>query len=102
MDESAAPPQHPSGGGDHRLVLLRGGVRDGQRTHVAEGVTRLLTPSEAPGLIDVYERVDDVAGAEGVAQPGITVFELVDQRSAEGVAPELLHMPGDSPVPGST
>lgn len=65
-----------------RTVRLTGGTRDGETTEVAEDVTRLVAASAAPGLLDVYEE----SGEDGV-------FELVDQESAEGIAPEALHMP---------
>ncbi len=86
---------------DKGFVLLRGGGRDGQRTHVAHGVTRLLTPSEAPGLLDIYEQASDTATDEQTGEQ-VTVFEMVDQQPSEGVAPELLHMPGHNAVPGGT
>lgn len=99
MDEPGAPP-HPQASNEGHLIVFRGGVRDGQLTRVSHAVTSLLTPSEAPGLLDVYERLDETvfdqkAGADAA------VFEMVDQRSAEGIAPELLHQPGDTDVPGA-
>ncbi|MDQ1681806.1 MAG: hypothetical protein QOH99_347, partial [Frankiaceae bacterium] len=36
------------------LAILRGGAHDGKTTDVADGVTRLVTVSDAPGLLDVY------------------------------------------------
>jgi hypothetical protein len=83
------------------IVKLVGGVRDGQLTHVDEHVQRLYTPSDAPGLLDVYDRSATVTRAEGVDEP-VGVFEFSDQISAEDVAPELLHMPGPDAVPGDT
>lgn len=75
-----------------RIVLLRGGARDGDTTTVAAEVTRLLAPSEAPGLLDVYETTDHTRHVRGNEEPAV-VFEFVGQESAEGVAPEALHMP---------
>lgn len=75
------------------LVVLRGGVRDGESTTVTEGVRRLLSASDAPGLIEVYEATEQtevVAGNDELA----VVFAHVGQESAEGIAPELLHGPG--------
>lgn len=77
------------------LVVLRGGSRDGESTTVAEGVRRLLAPSDAPGLLEVYEangRTDAVRGNEQQA----LVFVHAGQESAEGIAPELLHSPTSS------
>lgn len=61
----------------------------------------MLTPSEAPGLLDVYEQTGDTATDEQSGER-VAVFELADQQPSEGVAPELLHMPGHNPVPGGT
>ncbi len=73
------------------VVVLRGGSRDGESTTVSEGVRRLLTASDAPGLLDVYE-------ANGLTEDlprsgAALVFEHAGQESAEDVAPDLLHGP---------
>ena len=69
------------------VVVLEGGSHDGSSTVVATGVRRLLTPSDAPGLLDVYE-------ADGrTTDDGALVLVHAGQESAEGVAPELLHSP---------
>jgi hypothetical protein len=83
------------------VVKLLGGVRDGQVTRVDEHVQRLYTPSDAPGLLDVYDRADGVTEVPDVEGP-VGIFEFSDQVSAEEVAPELLHMPGADAVPGDT
>lgn len=76
------------------VIVLRGGSRDGESTTVQEGVRRVLAASAAPGLLDVYE-------ADGTTEhvPGndvdALVFVLAGQESAEGVAPEALHLPSD-------
>ena len=53
---------------DNYLIVLRGGAHDGNSTTVAEGVRRLLTPSEAPGLLDVYEPAEiwEFSGQESI------------------------------------
>ncbi len=74
-------------------MVLRGGSRDGESTRVHEGVRRILAPSDAPGLLDVYEangQTEDVRGNDQAA----LVLVHVGQQSAEGVAPDLLHAPG--------
>jgi hypothetical protein len=75
------------------LVVLHGGSRDGESTLVHEGVRRVLAPSDAPGLLDVYE-----ANGQTEAVPGnddeALVLVHVGQQSADGVAPDLLHAPG--------
>jgi hypothetical protein len=74
------------------LVVLRGGVRDGESTTVQDGVRRLLAASDAPGLLEVYEangETDEVAGNTGSA----LVFVHVGQEPAGDVAPELQHSP---------
>lgn len=73
-------------------VLLRGGSRDGNSTEVADEVSRLFAPSDAPGLLDVYEATEITAPIRGNEQEAI-VFEWVGQESTEGVAPEAIHMP---------
>ncbi len=73
-------------------VLLRGGSHDGESTTVAPEVTRLLTPSEAPGLLDVYEATGETMALRGNDVDAV-VFQFVSQQPADGVTPELLHMP---------
>ncbi len=74
------------------LVILRGGVRDGESTRVQEGVRRLLAASDAPGLLEVYEAnglTAELAHGEGLA----LVFAHVGQEPAGDLAPELQHAP---------
>lgn len=78
------------------LVVLRGGVRDGESTSVQEGVRRLLAASDAPGLVEVYEangETGEVAGNPAMA----LVFIHVGQEPAGDVAPELQHSPHSAP-----
>lgn len=63
------------------LALFSGGSHDGETTTVAEGVTRLLTSSEAPGLMDVYEQTAETREVEGNSEPAI-VFAFVGQEPA--------------------
>lgn len=81
--------------------VLRGGGRDGEVTTVVEGLTRLYAVSDAPGLVDVYERLDEVVEVPDVEGP-VGVFTFVGQETAEGLAPELQHMQGPNPVPGDS
>ena len=74
------------------LVLLRGGVRDGESTTVQEGVRRLLAASDAPGLLEVYEANGETAEVEGNPEPAL-VFVHVGQEPAGDLAPELQHSP---------
>jgi hypothetical protein len=83
------------------LVKLLGGVRDGQVTRVDVHTERLYTPSDAPGLLDVYDRVEGLTEAPDVDGP-VGIFEFSGQVGDEGIAPELLHMPGPDAVPGDT
>lgn len=76
------------------LAILRGGSHDGKTTDIAEGVTRLVTVSDAPGLLDVYELIDDETHVAADTDDPELVFEFVAQEPATGIAPELLHMPG--------
>ena len=74
------------------LVVLRGGVRDGESTVVQEGVRRLLAASDAPGLVEVYEAnglTEHVPGNDGEA----LVFVHAGQEPAGELAPELQHAP---------
>ena len=78
------------------LVVLRGGVRDGESTTVQDGVRRLLAASDAPGLVEIYEangQTDEVAGNTESA----LVFIHVGQEPAGDVAPELQHSPRPAP-----
>ena len=50
------------------LVVLRGGKHDGNSTGlVADGVRRLLTPSDAPGLLrtSFYEPIEELTHLRG-------------------------------------
>lgn len=76
-------------------VVLRGGSRDGDSTEVAEEVSRLYTPSDAPGLLDIYEATAGTAELRGNEEEAL-VFDWVGQEPAEGVAPEAIHMPPGS------
>ena len=78
------------------LVVLRGGIRNGETTKVAQGVRRLLTASDAPGLVEVYEANGETASVEGNDRDGL-VFIHVGQEAAGGLAPELQHAPRTSP-----
>ncbi len=74
------------------LVVLRGGSRDGESTKVEQGVTRLLTPSDGPGLLEIYEDSGDTAHLAGNAEDA-RVFVHAGQQGADDVAPEMLHAP---------
>jgi len=78
------------------LVVLRGGVRDGESTTVQDGVRRLVAASDAPGLVEVYEangQTQEVAGNPEAA----LVFVHVGQEPAGDLAPELQHSPQPGP-----
>jgi len=81
--------------------LLRDGGRDGELTTVVEGLTRLYAVSDAPGLVDVYERTDEMIEHPDADGP-VGVFAFVGQETSEGLAPELQHMQGPNPVPGDS
>lgn len=74
------------------LVLLRGGVRDGESTTVQEGVKRLLAASDAPGLIEVYEANGETAHVPGNNRDAF-VFIHAGQEPAGELAPEFQHGP---------
>ena len=78
------------------LVVLRGGVRDGESTTVQEGVRRLLAASDAPGLVEIYEANGETGRVKGNNDDAL-VFIHVGQEPAGDLAPELQH----SPTPGS-
>jgi hypothetical protein len=69
------------------LVVLRGGAHNGSSTTVAEGVERLLTPSDAPGLLDVYERGDELIHLRGNEEPA-EVWVLAGQEPIDRVTTE--------------
>ncbi len=74
------------------LVVLRGGVRDGESTTVQEGVRRLIAASDAPGLVEVYEANGETARVRGNDDDAL-VFIHVGQEPAGDLAPELQHSP---------
>jgi len=77
---------------DERTAVLRGGTRDGETTPVAHEVSRLLAPSRAPGLVDVYESTGERTHVRGGGDEG-EVFAFAGQEPVDGVSPESLHMP---------
>jgi hypothetical protein len=81
---------------DDPTVVLRGGPRDGQLTTVDPQLIRLVAPSDAPGLVDVYERTGELAEVPDQDGP-VEVFEHVSQEPAGAMAPELHHAPGAIP-----
>ena len=78
------------------LVLLRGGVRDGDSTTVQAGVRRLIAASDAPGMVEIYEANGETGRVAGNNDDAL-VFVHVGQEPAGDLAPELQH----SPTPGS-
>ena len=78
------------------LVVLRGGVRDGDSTTVQAGVRRLLAASDAPGMVEVYEANGETGRVRGNNDDAL-VFVHVGQEPAGDLAPEMQH----SPDPGS-
>ncbi len=74
------------------LVLLRGGVRDGESTTVQEGVRRLLAASDAPGLVEVYEADGQTGRVKGNSEDAL-IFQHVGQEPAGDIGPELQHSP---------
>lgn len=75
-----------------RIVVLRGGHRDGESTRVAAGTARIYTTSDAPGLVDIYEATDEFVELGGNDEEA-TIYRLVGRESAEGITPEMLHTP---------
>ncbi len=73
-------------------VVLRGGSHDGQSTVVDVEVTRLLSPSAAPGLLDVYEATEEHQHLPGNKDTAV-IYDFTGQEPAAGWAPEALHMP---------
>jgi hypothetical protein len=78
------------------LVLLRGGVRDGESTMVQTGVRRLIAASDAPGLVEIYEANGETQAVEGNTDDAL-VFLHVGQEPAGELAPELQHSPRSAP-----
>lgn len=74
------------------LVVLRGGIRDGETTVVQEGVRRLLAASDGPGLVEVYEANGQTQTVSGSDEDAL-VFLHVGQEAAGDLAPELQHSP---------
>ena len=66
----------------HELVVLRGGSRNGESTEVDHGVRRLITTSDAPGLLDVYEATGQSQELSGNAELAL-VFTHIGQEAAQ-------------------
>lgn len=62
------------------LAVLRGGAREGETTTVSDGITRIVAPSDAPGLVDIYELTDEVQDVDGSGEA--TVYRFVAQEPA--------------------
>ncbi len=71
-------------------VVLRGGVRDGDSTMVDHAVRRLITPSDAPGLVEVYEADGTLTELRGSGEA--RVFVHVGQEASD-LPPEAQHAP---------
>jgi hypothetical protein len=74
------------------IVLLRGGSRDGESTSVDEHIARLYAASEAPGMVDIYERTDELVHLRGNDEAAI-VYTFVDQEPVTETTVTHLHMP---------
>jgi hypothetical protein len=75
------------------IAVLRGGSRDGESTTVAAEVTRILAPSDAPGLVDVYEQTDELARLPGNETPAVVFVFAGQEAASDRFAPESMHMP---------
>ena len=75
-----------------RIVVLRGGARDGNTLTVAPEVTRDIVASEAPGLVDIYEDTGEQTQVRGNDQPGV-VYDFVGQEAASDEHLQVLHRP---------
>lgn len=93
-------------GVDGTVARLRGGSRDGEVVTVARGVDLLRAVSVAPGLLDLYRLLpgESEPAPSGVERHGeeILVFGYDGSEPIGEIAPEMLHMPGDNSVPGSS
>lgn len=80
-------------GFDGAIAVLHGGARDGESTTVASGITRIITPSDAPGLVDIYEQTDELRPLPGNDTPAV-VYQFAGQEAAPDRIPaEAMHMP---------
>ena len=69
---------------DDPPVRLRGGPHNGRITAIDPSITRLYTPSEAPGLLDIYEEVDAETDGEDIR----CIFDFVGQVPMDPNQPE--------------
>jgi len=74
------------------LVVLRGGVRDGDSTTVPAGVRRLIAAGDAPGMVEIYEANGETGRVRGNNEDAL-VFVHVGQEPAGDLAPEMQHSP---------
>jgi hypothetical protein len=75
------------------IAVLRGGSRDGESTTVAAQVSRILAPSDAPGLVDVYEQTGELVRLPGNETPAVVFVFVGQEAAADRIAPESMHMP---------
>jgi hypothetical protein len=72
-----------------QVIVLRGGPHEGRSASVANEVTRVYLPAEAPGMLDVYEMADETdLDADDALR---SVFRYADQVPADPAYPEILH-----------
>ena len=76
------------------VIVLRDGPHDGRTAPARDEVTRVFVPSEAPGMLDVYET--DGEQEEHPDEGVRTVFRFVEMIPADPRFPEILH-PVDLP-----
>jgi hypothetical protein len=75
------------------IAVLDGGSRDGESTTVSPGITRIIAPSDAPGLVDIYEETDETRRLPGNETPAI-VYRFAGQEAApDRITAESMHMP---------
>ena len=83
------------------IAVLEGGSRHGESTTVSAGVTRIVSPSDAPGLVDIYEQTDELRPLPGNTTPAV-VFRFAAQEPApERITAESMHMPTTRVAPPS-
>ncbi|MFL6140188.1 MAG: hypothetical protein ACJ74O_20635 [Frankiaceae bacterium] len=75
------------------IAVLEGGSRDGESTTVAVAVTRIIAPSDAPGLVDVYEQTDELRRLPGNETPAIVFRFSAQEPAPERITAESMHMP---------
>jgi hypothetical protein len=60
---------------------------------VSPGVRRIVAPSDAPGLVDIYEQTDETEPSVGNGTDAVVFAFSAQEPAPERVTTDSMHMP---------